>query len=168
MTRRTYAVLLATVLVILAGCTGVPGFDGDDTDIDGESPDGPESVETDDDNATGESNETEPGDHSDTDDVTNESGVDPPPGELEIHHIDVGQADSTLLITPDGETILIDTGHWTDDGETVVDYLDRHDIDRIDHLIATHAHADHIGGHAEIITEYETERDGIGTIYQAV
>jgi len=88
-------------------------------------------------------------------------------GELEIHHVDVGQADATLVITPEGETILVDTGDWRQDGTGVIAYLDDHDVDRIDHLVATHGHADHIGGHAAIIERYETELDGIGAAYDS-
>ena len=72
-----------------------------------------------------------------------------------------------MLRTPEGETILIDTGDWRQDGSGVIEYLDVHDIDRIDHLIATHGHADHIGGHAAIIEEFETNRDGIGAVYDS-
>ncbi|TYL39097.1 MBL fold metallo-hydrolase [Natronococcus pandeyae] len=88
-------------------------------------------------------------------------------GELEIHHIDAGQADSTLLITPSGETILIDTGDWRQDGQEVIDYLEAQDVDRIDHLVATHAHADHIGGHAAVIEHFEEHRDGVGAAYDS-
>ena len=94
-----------------------------------------------------------------------ETGPTQADGELAIHHIDVGQADSTLIITPDGETILIDTGDWRQSGQQVIDYLDDLGVDRIDHLVSTHAHADHIGGHAEIIEYYETERGGVGAAY---
>lgn len=103
--------------------------------------------------------------HASTDDpIESESEID---GELEIHHIDVGQADATLLITPGGETILVDTGDWRQDGSGVIEYLDARGIDRIDHLIGTHGHADHIGGHAAIIEHFETERDGIGAVYDS-
>jgi competence protein ComEC len=88
-------------------------------------------------------------------------------GELELHHIDVGQADSTLIITPENETILIDTGGWRPDGEEVIAYLEDLGIDRIDHLVATHGHADHIGGHAAVIEHFEEEKDGIGAIYDS-
>ncbi|SFC70538.1 competence protein ComEC [Halobiforma haloterrestris] len=88
-------------------------------------------------------------------------------GELEIHHIDVGQADATLLVEPSGETMLIDSGDWRQDGSEVIEYLEARDIDRIDHLVATHGHADHIGGHAAVIDHFETERDGIGTAYDS-
>lgn len=94
-------------------------------------------------------------------------GGEIPDGEFQLHHIDVGQADATLLLAPNGESMLIDTGDWRDSGETVLAYLDKHDIDHIDHLVGTHGHADHIGGHADIIETYETERDGIGAIYDS-
>ncbi|QCW02140.1 ComEC/Rec2 family competence protein [Natrinema pallidum] len=88
-------------------------------------------------------------------------------GDLEIHHIDAGQADSTLLVTPSNETILIDTGDYRDDGAAVIDYLRAHDIDRVDHLVATHGHADHIGGHPEVIDYLETDGDGVGAAYDS-
>ncbi len=87
--------------------------------------------------------------------------------ELEIHHLDVGQADSTIVITPDDETILIDTGDWRQDGAEVIAALEAMGVDRVDHLVATHAHADHIGGHAAVIEHFETERDGIGAAYDS-
>ena len=90
----------------------------------------------------------------------------PPDGSIDVHVINVGQADATLLRT-DGETMLIDSGDWRDDGETVLAYLDAHGIDRIDHLVSTHGHADHIGGHEAVIDHYETERDGIGAVYDS-
>ncbi|SNZ03924.1 competence protein ComEC [Natronoarchaeum philippinense] len=88
-------------------------------------------------------------------------------GDLEVHAIDVGQADATLVVAPSGETMLIDSGHWDDDGEIVLSYLRDRGIERIDHLVTTHAHADHIGGHADVIEYYETEAEGIGTIYDS-
>ena len=88
-------------------------------------------------------------------------------GDLEIHHIDVGQADSTLIVTPSGETMLIDTGDWRQDGEEVIEYLEDRGIERIDHLVATHAHADHIGGHAAVIEHFETEGEGVGAAYDS-
>jgi competence protein ComEC len=86
-------------------------------------------------------------------------------GTVEVHYINVGQSVSTLVIGPTDETMLIDTGHFTDDGEYVLQYLQRHDIDRIDHLVVSHNDADHIGGNAAIIEYYETEANGIGAIY---
>lgn len=86
-------------------------------------------------------------------------------GTLTVHAIDVGQGDATLIEGPTGETMLIDSGDWPEEGETVLDYLDDRGIDRIDYLVSTHAHADHIGGHAAVIDHYETERGGIGEVW---
>ena len=86
-------------------------------------------------------------------------------GTLKVHFINAGQSVSTLIISPSGETMLVDTGHYRDDGTHVLAYLQRHDIERIDHLVTSHADADHIGGHAAVIDYYETEADGIGTVY---
>lgn len=72
---------------------------------------------------------------------------------------------STLIVSPEGETMLVDTGHYNDDGEYVLAYLQAHDITRIDHLVTSHNDADHIGGNADIIEYYETDADGIGAVY---
>ncbi|WP_436344847.1 ComEC/Rec2 family competence protein [Natronorubrum sp. FCH18a] len=104
---------------------------------------------------------------SNSDPEFGDEGDDAVDGDLEIHHIDVGQADATLLVTPAGETILIDTGDWRQDGQGVIDYLESEDIDRIDHLVATHAHADHIGGHAAVIEHFEENGEGVGAAYDS-
>ena len=125
-----FGVLVGTVLVLLAGCSGaVPG-----------------------DVAVGEAT---PG----------ADGSTPVDGTLEVHYINVGQSVSTLVVGPTGETMLVDTGHYNDDGEYVLAYLRRHGIERIDHLVVSHNDADHIGGNAAVIEYYETEADGIGAVY---
>ena len=86
-------------------------------------------------------------------------------GTLSVHFINVGQSVSTLLVGPTGETMLIDTGHFQDDGAYVLKYLRRNDIDRLDHVVVSHNDADHIGGNAAIVDYYEAEADGIGAIY---
>ena len=86
-------------------------------------------------------------------------------GEFEVHILDVGQADAAVIFSPEGETMVIDSGGWQHEGEAVIDFLEAHDVDRVDHLIGTHAHADHIGGHAGIIEHFEEEGDGIGAVY---
>lgn len=96
-----------------------------------------------------------------------EPDPDPPEGSLRIHHIDVGQADSTLLETPDDEIVVIDTGNWQQNGEAIIDHLETLGIEHVDHLVATHAHSDHIGGHADLIEHFETEHDGIGLVYDS-
>jgi competence protein ComEC len=94
-------------------------------------------------------------------------GPTPVDGELTIHHLDVGQADATLLVTPNGETVLIDTGDWRQDGTEVIAALESLGVERIDHLVATHGHADHIGGHAAVIEHFETEGEGVGAAYDS-
>ena len=89
----------------------------------------------------------------------------PAEGTLEVHYINVGQAASTLVVSPEGETLLIDSGDFRTDGQEVLDYLEAQGIDRIDYLVTSHPDADHIGGHANLINTYETEKDGVGAIY---
>jgi len=78
---------------------------------------------------------------------------------LDVQIIDVGQADCTLIKMPDGQNMLIDAGN-NSDGGYLVDYLESEDVEKIDYLIGTHPHADHIGGMDDIIENFE-----IGTIY---
>ncbi|WP_034327592.1 ComEC/Rec2 family competence protein [Alkaliphilus transvaalensis] len=78
---------------------------------------------------------------------------------LSIHVLDVGQGDSILIITPNNKTILIDAGE-AEYGTKVVNYLKNNRIKKIDWLIATHPHSDHIGGLVEVINQFD-----IGEIY---
>ncbi|MBE6991798.1 MAG: MBL fold metallo-hydrolase [Ruminococcaceae bacterium] len=73
----------------------------------------------------------------------------------EVHFIDVGQADSTLIIS-NGQTMLIDAG-TNDMGDTVVSYLKSLGIKKLDYLIGTHPHEDHIGGLDDVISSFETD-----------
>jgi competence protein ComEC len=86
-------------------------------------------------------------------------------GTLTVRFLAVGQGDATLVVSPAGETMLVDTGDYADDGRYVLDALERHGIDRIDHLVTTHADADHVGGHAAVIEHLETEGEGVGAVY---
>ena len=65
-------------------------------------------------------------------------------GNLQLHFIDVGQGDGTLLISPMGETILFDDGRQGA-CEKPVAYLQSIGINRIEYHITSHYHADHIG-----------------------
>ncbi len=73
---------------------------------------------------------------------------------LTVHTIDVGQGDSTLILSPSGKSMLIDAGD-NDAGPSVVSYLQNFGIKKIDVLIATHPDADHIGGIDLIIDTFE-------------
>ena len=67
-----------------------------------------------------------------------------PDGELQVCFIDVGNADSILI--RQGETnALIDAGE-RGDGDDVLAYLNAQGVKKLDLVIATHPHADHIGG----------------------
>lgn len=81
----------------------------------------------------------------------------PPEGMLYAQFIDVGQGDSTLIITPAGKHILIDTGTH-DSTSKIIDHLQKTDVETIDYMILTHPHADHIGGAAEIIERFEINK----------
>lgn len=63
---------------------------------------------------------------------------------LAVHFIDVGQADSALLVCGD-DTMLIDGGNVAD-SSLVVSYLEQQGIDQLDYVVCTHAHEDHVGG----------------------
>ena len=76
----------------------------------------------------------------------------PPPSgdELRVHMLDVGQGDSILIIAPGGKTALVDAGN-PGNGKKILAALQREGVQQIDLLVATHAHADHIGAADEVI-----------------
>lgn len=78
---------------------------------------------------------------------------------LQVTFINVGQGDAEFLRLPDGKTMLIDAGEVVS-GATVVDFLKSRGIEKIDYLVASHPHSDHIGGLADVIKGFE-----IGTIW---
>lgn len=74
-------------------------------------------------------------------------------GTLQVHYIDVGQADSILIKAPDGTVVLIDAGN-NPDGPDVVNYLKAQKVKELAAVIATHPHEDHIGGLDTIIKSF--------------
>lgn len=97
-----------------------------------------------------------------------------PNGKLRIDFLDVGQGDSALITFPNGETMLIDGGgriNYSDEdsgefvpdlarvGEMVVsEFLWERGLSRIDHIIASHADADHIQGLVDVARNFEIGR----------
>ncbi len=75
---------------------------------------------------------------------------------MEVHFIDVGQGDSTL-ITCDGHAMLIDAGDYSK-GTAIQNYLQRQKVTKLDYLILTHPDSDHIGGAPVIITKFEIDK----------
>src|SRR3954463_3065626 len=72
----------------------------------------------------------------------------PSDGRLDLYWIDVEGGASTLLVTPAGETVLIDTGNpgRRDPDRIVKTVTEVAGMKQIDHLIITHYHGDHFGG----------------------
>lgn len=108
------------------------------------------------------------------------------PGTLELTALDVGQGDSLLAVNPDGETMLIDAGgpigsHGLaetvaafDVGEQVVaPYLWQRRIRRLDILVLSHAHTDHMGGMPAILDDLRPRElwvgiDPVSPLYSAL
>ncbi|PQQ66505.1 MBL fold metallo-hydrolase [Acetivibrio saccincola] len=78
---------------------------------------------------------------------------------LEVHFLDVEQADCILIKTPGQKAVLIDSGKNTHE-DTVVSYIKSQGIDTIDAVVGTHPHEDHIGGLDAVINSFN-----IGKIY---
>jgi competence protein ComEC len=69
-----------------------------------------------------------------------------------VHYIDVGQGDS-ILIQVNNKNLLIDAGPKSDKNK-LLNYLSNLKLDKLDYVIATHPHEDHIGNMADIINDY--------------
>jgi competence protein ComEC len=102
----------------------------------------------------------------------------PDDGRLDVYWVDVEGGAATLLVTPAGETVLIDTGNLgRRDPERIVKVLSEvAGRKRIDHLIVTHYHSDHFGGALTLVDlvpiqnlydngEFEGLRDHPGKSY---
>lgn len=74
------------------------------------------------------------------------------PNKMIVHYIDVGQGDS-ILIQVNNKNLLIDAGPNSDKNK-LLNYLSASNLDKLDYVIATHPHEDHIGNMDEIINNY--------------
>lgn len=79
--------------------------------------------------------------------------------DIKVHFIDVGQGDASFIELPDNTTLLIDAANAVN-GEQIVSYIRSIGYDKIDFVVATHPHADHIGGMAKVISSLD-----IGKMY---
>jgi competence protein ComEC len=74
---------------------------------------------------------------------------------LEVAFLDVGQGDAIALHTPGDRWLLVDAGPWDDDFDAgarrVLPYLRAHGARRIEAMVLTHPHVDHIGGAAAVM-----------------
>ena len=80
---------------------------------------------------------------------------DPVEGQVSVHIIDVGQADSILIETADGY-MLIDAGE-NESEEALRTYLRNMGISTLKYLVLSHAHADHVGGADMILDDFKVE-----------
>lgn len=75
---------------------------------------------------------------------------------LVARFLDVGQGDSALLELPDGTAMLVDGGDYRA-GQNVVDHVLREAGGRLRCVVATHPHADHIGGLGDVLESCATD-----------
>ena len=90
--------------------------------------------------------------------LTSTKGTPPPLSDssnMQVHYIDVGQADS-ILINSNGHFMLIDAGN-NDDDKLVVSYLQSQGVKKLDYIIATHPHEDHIGGMDTVVDTFDID-----------
>lgn len=71
-------------------------------------------------------------------------------GRLRAHVLDVGQGDAILIITPEKKTVLVDSG-TSRGSEAVLQALQKYNVEKLDLVVATHPHADHIGGMVKVL-----------------
>jgi len=77
-------------------------------------------------------------------------------GTLRIYFVDVEGGQATLFVTPDGHSLLIDTGwsgHNNRDADRIVAAARQAGLTRLDYVLISHYHADHVGGVVQLAAE---------------
>lgn len=77
----------------------------------------------------------------------------PQEGEMAMYSINVGQADATFFIFPDGSNLLVDAGEVAD-GAKVTGLLKKLGVGKVDAIMVSHPHIDHIGGLIPVLERY--------------
>lgn len=85
----------------------------------------------------------------------------PREGSLNVYMLDVGQGDSLLLISPEGNTMLVDTGS-EEQAYTVESSLRALGIEKLDVLVLTHTHEDHAGAALELVKHISVGKVYVG------
>lgn len=89
-------------------------------------------------------------------DIDNTGSIVEDRGKLQVHFINVDQADCTLIMLPDGRNMLIDAGDNDKPTEKhIKEYLERFNIKTIDYMMLTHADSDHVGSMDFVLDNYE-------------
>lgn len=148
MKKRIFGILLATIL-LLTGCSYIEYTEGADTNKTSH-----ENVTSSDDtiidsNGTVQGSETQ----SELDDIITTENEKNLTSSTKVHIIDVKQGDS-ILVESDDKYMLIDAGE-RNQANVVIDYLESVGVKKIDYLIGTHPHSDHIGGLADVIKSFQ-------------
>ena len=77
---------------------------------------------------------------------------------LDIYYVDVEGGAATLLVSPSGESTLVDAGHpGTVDAKRIIAAANEAGVERIDYLVTTHYHLDHVGGAPAVAEELPIE-----------
>ena len=133
---------------MLSGCSDpAAGFTQPETDSSAAAGDGTES-------AGSARNEEAQSSAADPADIITDGSAE---GYFRVHFIDVGQGDS-ILIQAGEQAMLVDAG-TNESGSVVTEYLRSLNITKLDYLIGTHPHEDHIGGLDDVIHSFD-----IGTV----
>lgn len=111
-------------------------------------------VNDDDNNTNTENNEESVAENKNDETTNNNTTIQN--NKIKIHFIDVGQGDSIFIELPNNTTMLIDAGEASK-GQVVANYIKVLGYSKINYLIGTHPHTDHIGGLAYIINNFSIE-----------